>query len=166
MRVAGAAIIGALAIPMQAQATTYVFTQAGYSAGATATGGFTGDDLNDDGIINSLEGEVSSFSLSFSGNSIVGAFSLDATSLIGLYYGPSAFSIITASVPQFLLNSGPGGSCTPVCSVVIAPTGIDFAAQSPTVSAVPEAATWALLITGFAAVGVALRRRSVVIRFA
>jgi hypothetical protein len=166
MRLAKAAIIGLMVLPMQAQATTYLFTQAGYSAGATATGAFTGNDLNNDGIINSLEGEVSSFSLNFSGNSIVDAFSLDASSLIGLYYGPAAFSIITASVPQFLLNSGPGGSCTPVCSVVIAPSGIDFAAQSPTVSAVPEATTWALLITGFAAVGYALRRRSYVVQFA
>ena len=91
MRLAKAAIIGALALPVQAQATTYLFTQAGYSAGATATGAFTGNDLNNDGIINSLEGEVSSFSLSFSGNSIVSAFTLDATSLIGLYYGPAAF---------------------------------------------------------------------------
>jgi hypothetical protein len=163
---AKAAIIGLSMVPLQAHATTYLFTQAGYSAGAIANGSFIGNDLNNDGIINSLAGEVSNFSLSFSGNSIVNAFTLDASSLIGLYYGPTAFSIITSSVPQFLLNSGPGGSCTPVCSVVIAPSGIDFAAQSPSVTAVPEAATWALMIAGFAAVGVALRRRKPVTHLA
>lgn len=149
-----------LSLPVQANAATYLFTQSGYQEGATANGSFSGNDLNNDGAINSLSGELTGFSLSFSGNSIVSAFSLDTSDLIGLYYGPAAFSIITAGVPQFLLNVGPGGSCTPVCSVLITPTGVDFAAQSPSVSVVPEPSTWASMLLGFSMVaGVARYRR-------
>jgi hypothetical protein len=90
------------------------FRQTGYSEGGSATGSFTADDLNPDGAINSLPGEGSDFSVSFSGNSIFSAFSLGYSDLLGLYHSPTTFSILTSSDPLFSRNASPGQPCTPL----------------------------------------------------
>lgn len=57
-----------------AQAATFNFTQGGFEGGGTLSGTFTGEDLNNDGFIGNgvlSDNELSDFSLSFSGNSII-----------------------------------------------------------------------------------------------
>jgi len=153
-------------VSIPAQAAVFLFEQGGYTDGATASGQFTGMDLDFDGAINSLMGEVTDFKVTFSGNSVVNAFTLTTADLIGLYYSPAKFQILTASSPQFLLNSD-NGPCAPLCSAIIAASGIDFTVQVPSISAVPEPATWALMILGFGLVGAAMRRRrTLTVRYA
>jgi hypothetical protein len=53
---------------------TITFSQSTVSGG-TLSGAFTGKDLDHDGWLNSFTGEISAYSLSYSGNLIVGAFS-------------------------------------------------------------------------------------------
>lgn len=55
----------------------YSFTQSGFDEGATLSGSVTGVDTDNNGYIDSFTGEVSSFTLSFSGNSLVSAFTVD-----------------------------------------------------------------------------------------
>ena len=69
-----------------AQPITYDFQQSGFAEGATVTGFFVGEDLNDDGQLTSFDGEVIDFSMTFSGNSIVPAFTLGMDNLNGLVY--------------------------------------------------------------------------------
>ncbi|HAB15708.1 MAG TPA: hypothetical protein PLX89_01735 [Verrucomicrobiota bacterium] len=71
---------------LSASATThYRFTQDGYSEGAFISGAFSGIDVNSDGRLyyatdlgsgETAYGELTDFSISFSGNSLVPAFSL------------------------------------------------------------------------------------------
>ena len=55
------------------------FSQTGYSGGATVTGSFCGNDLNNDGwladVTGAQTGEITSYSMSFSGNGFVSPFS-------------------------------------------------------------------------------------------
>ena len=69
-----------------AHATNYAFSQGGYSGGGSITGTFTGSDNNLDGQIASFAGEVTAFSLSFSGDSIVPNFTHSLADLFGLVY--------------------------------------------------------------------------------
>ena len=64
----------------------YNFIHEGFDEGATATGMFFGEDLNMDGQLSSANGEVTDFMMSFSGNSLVGAFTADFNDLFGLVY--------------------------------------------------------------------------------
>jgi len=61
------------------------FSQTGYSGGATVTGSFCGNDLNNDGwladVTGSQTGEITFYSMSFSGNGFVPAFSHTLTDL-------------------------------------------------------------------------------------
>ncbi len=70
--------------PMITHATTiYPFTQDGFEQGASVTGFFEGSDtIVPDGQINSFDGEVTDFGMTFTGNSFVGAFSLAFGDLI------------------------------------------------------------------------------------
>jgi len=81
----GAALVFAFAAPA-AHATVYTFSQGGYTGGGTISGTFTGSDLNADGQIVSFMGEVTAFSLSFSGDSIVASFTHGLPDLWGLVY--------------------------------------------------------------------------------
>ena len=65
---------------------SFNFTQAGFLEGASVTGIFTGDDLDNNGQLSSFAGEVSGFVMSFSGNSSVPSFSLGLSDLFGLVY--------------------------------------------------------------------------------
>lgn len=71
---------------LPASAASFNFFQGGYSEGATITGMFTGEDLNNDGFIHSLDGEVTDYMMSFSGNSLVPAFSHGLPDFFGLVY--------------------------------------------------------------------------------
>lgn len=81
----------ALAAPVT-HATVYNFSQAGFDEGATISGSFTVNDLDNSGQIDAgtLPGfnlnEISAFSLFFSGNSIVSAFTHSLADLTALIY--------------------------------------------------------------------------------
>jgi hypothetical protein len=65
---------------------THSFCQDGFEEGAFVTGKFEGTDWDGDGQLSSFDGEVSGFAMSFSGNSLVGAFGLGLGDLFGLVY--------------------------------------------------------------------------------
>ncbi len=71
-------------------ALDFSFTQSGFAEGALVTGQFSGVDTDGNGILsyNPSEGfaEVSDFSLSFSGNALISAFSLDFSHLAQLVF--------------------------------------------------------------------------------
>jgi hypothetical protein len=64
----------------------FTFTQAGFSDGAEVTGAFSGTDVDGNGQLSWFAGEVTAFVMSFSGNSLVDAFSLDFSNLFGLVF--------------------------------------------------------------------------------
>jgi hypothetical protein len=70
----------------QAQTQRFAFSHGGFSEGAVLTGFFSGEDLDGDGKLSSLEGEVTDFAMHFSGNSRVAAFSIGFDELDGLVY--------------------------------------------------------------------------------
>jgi len=69
-----------------AQSERFAFTQGGFSEGAVLTGFFAGADLDGNGKLSSLEGELTDFAMHFSGNSLVPAFSIGLDGLDGLVY--------------------------------------------------------------------------------
>ena len=101
-----------------AQVAFNFFSQDGFDEGAVVTGIFVGEDLNGDGQLSSFNSEITDFSMQFSGNSLVPAFSLDFDSLFGLVYdldgGPlgDGFSLdvegIGAESVMYSYNAGPG----------------------------------------------------------
>jgi len=64
----------------------YSFSQDGYSGGGNVAGTFSATDLNGDGQISSFNGEVSAYSMTFSGNNTVSGFSHSSSNLYGLVY--------------------------------------------------------------------------------
>ena len=176
--VSGAVLLGAAALAAPAMAGidfsseivgvtegapgVFDFSEGGFSDGATVTGFFTGEDLDSDGQLSSFDGEITDFSMHFSGNSLVAAFSLSFSDLFGLVYdldggdlgdgtdldieGIGAFSFSGA----YSAGPGPVALCdgSQICGVVAGPD-----------VGVPEPATWAMLLLGFAAVGGAVRQR-------
>lgn len=69
-----------------AQSERFEFTHGGFSEGAVLTGFFVGADLDGDGRLSSLEGELTDFAMQFSGNSLIPAFSIGLDALDGLVY--------------------------------------------------------------------------------
>jgi hypothetical protein len=144
----------------------YAFVETGFSEGAEITGSFSGTDLNSDGQLSyftnppdpSYPLEIINFSLSFSGNSLVPAFSLDFAQLdnfnyqLGSTLGATSAAVnglqegIEAGSPNRFYIVGPGPAA--LCNGVNACGGV---------MAVPEPATWTVMLGGLAAVGGALR---------
>jgi len=62
---------GAVAVPL----LHFSFSQSGFSGGAVIGGTFSGMDGDGDGWLSSFAGEITAYTMSFSGNAIVGAFS-------------------------------------------------------------------------------------------
>jgi hypothetical protein len=65
---------------------SFNFSQVGFDEGASVTGIFTGEDLNNNGQLSQFDGEVSDFMMDFSGNSLIPSFSLSFFDLTGLVY--------------------------------------------------------------------------------
>jgi hypothetical protein len=155
---------------------TYNFSQTGFSGGATISGSFTGNDLDMDGAINSFLGEVTNYSVSFSGNMIVGAFSHSFADLGGLIYvlGNGVFlgddAILgtegVASGPgfgppggPFTYESGLGPQGTLGGIVIDNNTGATDGSQNlVVVTAVPEPAIITLMGLGLVGIGFSRRK--------
>jgi hypothetical protein len=100
----GAAPGAAIAAPIY----TVSFSQTGFTGGATVTGSFTGTDADGDGWLNSfVSGEITGYSMSFSGNVHVGAFSHTITdfAFAGLV-GGLVYRLPATFVGDFLGDDG------------------------------------------------------------
>lgn len=179
-----AALAMAFAMPAKAVQTTstqfvmvtsqgaglYSFLQSGFANGATVTGNFTAFDLDNDNQLSSFTDEISDFSAAFSGgggvpvlNFIDGlvVFDLDGSGLLGDGLGetsPGNFDGESEGIVGFSFDfsgavyiAGPGPFFGITCG-----NGETCAVVQ---AAIPEPASWALLIAGFGLTGATLRYR-------
>lgn len=173
--------IAATGVP--ARATTFTFSQMGFDEGATITGSFTAEDADANGWISfdslGFDMEVTDFSLSFSGNSMVSAFAMglaelqqlvffvNGDNLLGNDFSPTdpfgGLEGISVFNDDYLFASGLLGSGTEGGFV----QDINFGGFSETQSAVvveqapravPDSGSTAILL-GLGFVGLATARR-------
>ena len=97
-----AAIIIGFMMASTAQASLYTFSQTGFEEGASISGSFEGTDLNSSGLIQ--QDELSSFSFSWSGNSLVSAFSQSLSDLNFFSYNPSR-SVLGDANPEIIASN-------------------------------------------------------------
>ena len=172
----GCVAAAATLISVPATATTYYVQGSGFAGGAQFNGSFEASDLDLDGQIASFVGEVSAFSGSFSGNSEVGPLSFTLADLFGLVWsmddliGDDTNGFIEGlrvdnAAGHFAVGPGPFALCDGVqnCAFADNDTAQTFSIEGLRVSltpfqAVPEPASWALMIAGFGLAGSALRR--------
>jgi hypothetical protein len=179
MRTALALLALALAAsPARSAVTTFTFSQGGFGGGAQVTGSFTGEDTNGNGQLSSFDDEISDFTLNFAGTATVGAFTLGLADLFGLIYDLDGTLLgdgrvgegegILAENGTFSYVAGPGPLLAPnaclngnICGQVTEENAIASSAQLVVVAnpAIPEPATWAMMIIGFGVVGGAVRAR-------
>lgn len=167
-----AAAVAVASLP--AQAATYSFSQGGFDGGASVTGNFSGVDLNSNGFLDYNSGEISSFNLSFSGGTIVPAFSLGLNDLAGLVYQLNGTNFMG---DNGVFNTGEGivalGATYSYFSG-IGPLGVTGgqivdASFNPltsttslvSVTAVPEPESFAMMLAGLGLIGLMVRRRLV-----
>jgi hypothetical protein len=161
-----------------AHAETWTFHQGGFHEGAFVSGTFSATDTDHDGWI--LGYEIADFALSFSGNSLVGAFrhaydngsgfgnwayKIGSGNLDDLHYGgpwtlggygENDFGSVRYAFAAWEAEGLDGGA-----GVFDTDTGAaSLTTQRMHVTAVPEPASWALLLAGVAAVGGLARRRA------
>lgn len=130
------------------------FSQQGFDEGAIVKGMFAGDDLDGNGQLSSLAGEVTDFSMRFSGNSLVSSFSLGFADLFGLVYDLDGGELgdgltldregIIASAGIYSYISGLGGELKEDLNATVSS---ELVIVTPTNVPVP-AAVW-LFLSGF-----------------
>lgn len=151
---------------------TFTFEQTGFSENAVISGWFNGTDLDDNGQLSFLDGEIDDFYVSFSGNSFVPMFELLFADLSYLVYnlhdgylgnlfddeGIEAIGVTheyAAGPAIFFSECGIGFDCAYVAGPEF--SNVDFSAASIAVS---EPATTMLLLTGLLGAGLIRRRRA------
>jgi len=179
--------VSVLGLPGSAVAApTYTVTIGGFTGGGTLAITLAGTDSNNDGQLEWVSGnmgnasELTQLSAAFSGSSTVADFSFSYTlaqlqgssaGYGGIFYTPG--QSFSASGNGFGLQSGTfavqGGkliynSCgTGTCYMVqngsqsATSTDLGAASEAGGSSAVPEPATWAMMIGGFGMIGAAMR---------
>jgi hypothetical protein len=169
-----AAAAGLLAFSASpASASLFLFTQGGFEEGATITGSFVGADTDLDGQISAFDGEVTDFTAAFSGNSLIGPLAFTFADLFGLVYDLDGdigdgltldMEGIRADDGATFYAAGPGplAACDGITTCGLVGDGQN---ESGTIELVfvtlpiPEPGTWAMMLLGFGAVGLSLRRR-------
>ncbi len=155
-----------------ARAEWYAFSQAGYDDGATLSGKFEAKDLNNDGWISGSVftnfAEIQDFYFSFSGNSLVPAFSETFADLSVLDYQPSR-SVLGDQNPEgiavnwfaetgFTYVTGAGVNGQQGGDIIDWSTGMNtHSGDLVSVSAVPEPAIWLFWLAGWPALALRLR---------
>ena len=172
-----------LAAPADAALRLYDFSIGGFADNAVLSGSFSGDDVDGDGYIAGPpagNSEIKSFSMNFTGNSVINPFSFtaaDANANSALVYsigstsfGPNAASTLNGFAFQAADQTFAvfGGSATGGCDGIGTCFSIfegGVSTQTASVGTIrqtggaPEPATWAMMILGFGIAGGALRRQ-------
>jgi hypothetical protein len=142
---------------------SWSYSVGGWGGGGLVSGTFTGTDLDLDGQLSSFSGEVTGFTMSYSGGSIVAPFSLSFADLYGLVYdlngGPLGDGTTLAIEGIGALGSGKGFIIGPGPYAVCGTGAACGVIEGPAAGAIPEPMSWVMLIAGFGLVGGVLRRR-------
>ena len=172
------AVAGLLAVaaPLQAAVTTtadlvtvvagppgtWSYSVGGWLGGGLVTGSFSGTDGDADGQLSWFDGEVTAFTMSYSGGTVVAPVALGFADLFGLVYDLDGGSLgdglaldvegIGAGGPSatFAIGPGPVGVCG---------TGATCGFIDGPAAAVSEAPMLALALAGLAALAGVRRRR-------
>lgn len=162
-----------LSVPAAA-ATIFAFSNSGYATGGSISGQFTGDDADDNGILDFAAGEITAFTAQFTGNRFVAPFSIGFDSLMQFSYNldgtlgdDAGDALFSRNAFNSFFVAGVSGICDGVtfCAGVGATpeegvVTVTLSRQPLIVTEVPEPATWALMIGGLGLTGFALRRRA------
>jgi hypothetical protein len=148
------------------------FVQNGFLGSGQITGAFSGIDIDGDGVLNSEEGEITSFALSFAGAEFIPAFTLALSDLTRLIYSignatlggdPANDQEGILAIGSFTYAAGPGpvDFCldNAVCGLIFAEdapitsTAAITVSEAVAPSPVPLPAPALLLIGSLAALG-------------
>lgn len=153
------AVLSMFATGVFASTAQYTFSQTGWSDGGFVVGAFSGADLNNDGFIDFSTGEVDSYEMSFSGNSVIPAFQHTFANLGFLHYQVGSSTILP---PSYAYSFGSGYFYDPD-DHLIATRDLSVSTfayrDAVVVSAVPEPDTTLLLGLGIAAIAFVARVR-------
>lgn len=151
-------LVGSLLSATQTCATTtYSISQSGWSNGATVTGFFSGEDLNHDGYIALVNGEVDAYQITFSGNALIPNFTHSLADLQFFRYtiGSPGFR------PSFPLYSFGSGYFYDADDYLIGLPNLSvttFTHQNAMVS-IPEPTTVSIFVAGLIGLTVLSHRR-------
>ena len=124
---------------------TWTYSVGGWAGGGMVTGSFAGTDGNTDGQLSFFDGEVTGFSMAYSGGAIVAPLGLGFADLFGLVYdlngGPLGDGLTldiegigaTGGGTSFAIGPGPVGPCGTgaVCGTIDGPAALALVPEPP-----------------------------------